>query len=260
MYKCECGREFDSKVKRAGHYGHCAVHLGEDRYKKNLDIFSKHASENLKATNYKKKLEREEKKKSDLDIWISEEHPCLVCGKIMTEYYGRGDYCCELCARKASHLNMSEESRKSYEEGIRKGLETQKKMREEGLIHNSFGNLTDEQRKKGHEKSIESRSRNSKNNRKEWLEKVLSNELQAWQGGFSKLKWALIEFGYKEYKCDCCGLSEWYGQPIPLEVHHVDGDSHNNDINNIKFLCRICHTKTPDYSWKSYNKRRRKEV
>ena len=25
------------------------------------------------------------------------------------------------------------------------------------------------------------------------------------------------------HKCEVCGLTEWMGNPIPLEVHHIDG-------------------------------------
>lgn len=25
------------------------------------------------------------------------------------------------------------------------------------------------------------------------------------------------------HKCECCGLTEWLGQPITLEIHHING-------------------------------------
>jgi hypothetical protein len=39
----------------------------------------------------------------------------------------------------------------------------------------------------------------------------------------SKLKQRLINANYKEYKCECCGNTEWMGKPIPLEIHHING-------------------------------------
>lgn len=53
-------------------------------------------------------------------------------------------------------------------------------------------------------------------------------------------------------KCERCGLTEWIGEPIPLETHHKDGDKTNNESNNLELLCPNCHSFTPFY-------RRRKE-
>lgn len=49
------------------------------------------------------------------------------------------------------------------------------------------------------------------------------------------------------HQCECCELTEWLGQPIPLEVHHVDGDSDNNTKENLKLLCPNCHAFTDNY-------------
>ena len=32
------------------------------------------------------------------------------------------------------------------------------------------------------------------------------------------------------------------GQPIPLELHHIDGDHYNNDLTNLQLLCPTCHS------------------
>lgn len=51
----------------------------------------------------------------------------------------------------------------------------------------------------------------------------------------------LINFGFKEAKCEVCGLSEWLGKPIPLELHHKNGDHYNNHLENLEILCPTCH-------------------
>ena len=48
----------------------------------------------------------------------------------------------------------------------------------------------------------------------------------------NKVRIKLLEEGIQEHKCECCGLSTWLGKPIPLELHHKDGDRHNNTLNN----------------------------
>ena len=49
-------------------------------------------------------------------------------------------------------------------------------------------------------------------------------------------------------KCSDCGLRQvWNNKPITLELEHVDGNSHNNDLSNLKWLCPNCHSQTPTF-------------
>jgi hypothetical protein len=49
------------------------------------------------------------------------------------------------------------------------------------------------------------------------------------------------------HRCELCGLSEWRGQPIPLQLDHVDGNYQNNTAENLRLLCATCHTMTQNY-------------
>lgn len=64
------------------------------------------------------------------------------------------------------------------------------------------------------------------------------------------LKNKLIKKGLKEAKCENCGITHWLGNPTPLELHHIDGNTKNNDLENIKILCPNCHTLTDNYRGK----------
>ena len=55
-------------------------------------------------------------------------------------------------------------------------------------------------------------------------------------------------------RCECCGLTEWLNQPITLEVHHIDGDKKNNELNNLQLLCPTCHSYTENYGSKNNKK------
>lgn len=46
------------------------------------------------------------------------------------------------------------------------------------------------------------------------------------------------------HQCENCGLTEWLGQLVTLELHHVDGDSDNNSEENLRLLCPNCHSQT----------------
>ena len=56
------------------------------------------------------------------------------------------------------------------------------------------------------------------------------------------------------HKCESCGLEEWKGKKIPLEVHHIDGDELNSDLSNLQILCPNCHALTDNYKGKNINK------
>jgi hypothetical protein len=49
------------------------------------------------------------------------------------------------------------------------------------------------------------------------------------------------------HRCEDCGLSEWKSQPIPLEMHHKDGNSDNNTEENLMLICPNCHAFTEHY-------------
>lgn len=59
----------------------------------------------------------------------------------------------------------------------------------------------------------------------------------------------LVKEGYKEYKCENpeCGISEWCGKPITLQIHHIDGNHNNNTIENLMILCPNCHSQTDSF-------------
>jgi hypothetical protein len=45
--------------------------------------------------------------------------------------------------------------------------------------------------------------------------------------------------------CEKCGISDWHGQPLSLELDHVNGDASNNKPENIRLLCPNCHSLMP---------------
>ena len=66
-----------------------------------------------------------------------------------------------------------------------------------------------------------------------------------------KLKRRLLSDGLKLHICEQCGLTEWQGSPIPLELHHINGNNRDNRIENLLLLCPNCHALTECYRGKN---------
>jgi Zn finger protein HypA/HybF involved in hydrogenase expression len=66
-----------------------------------------------------------------------------------------------------------------------------------------------------------------------------------------KLKNRLIEEGVKENRCEKCGHDEWMGEPLTIELHHLDGNKYNNLMENLQLLCPNCHSQTKNFRAKN---------
>jgi 5-methylcytosine-specific restriction endonuclease McrA len=63
----------------------------------------------------------------------------------------------------------------------------------------------------------------------------------------------LIRAGLKAAACEVCGLTEWRGRPISLQLHHVNGDGGDNRIENLQIVCPNCHSQTD--TWGGRNRK-----
>lgn len=72
----------------------------------------------------------------------------------------------------------------------------------------------------------------------------------------NRLRRRLIREGFLEPRCSACGLAQWLGGPIPLELDHADGDRRNNELCNLRLLCPNCHALTPTYRGRNCRRNR----
>jgi len=70
-----------------------------------------------------------------------------------------------------------------------------------------------------------------------------------------KLKAHLLkEKIFEEYICKQCGIKDWQNKSITLQLDHINGDSYDNNIYNLRLLCPNCHSKTDTWKTNKPNK------
>ena len=69
-----------------------------------------------------------------------------------------------------------------------------------------------------------------------------------------QLRSRLIKEGFKEYKCEECGIDEWNGKKISLELDHISGNRLDNSLENLKLLCPNCHSQTHTFRGRNISK------
>ncbi len=82
------------------------------------------------------------------------------------------------------------------------------------------------------------------------LEELLVNGSTATS---SDIRRRLIAEGLRPAKCELCGLEEWYGRPISLELDHINGDHTDNRLENLRIVCPNCHSTTETYCRRKRN-------
>jgi transposase-like protein len=75
--------------------------------------------------------------------------------------------------------------------------------------------------------------------------------------GRDNLKARLLEAGLKENRCERCGVSEWQGKPLNMQLHHINGDGLDNRLENLELLCANCHSQTSTDGGRNGHRRKR---
>ena len=78
------------------------------------------------------------------------------------------------------------------------------------------------------------------------LEKLLTKKSPYIQS--NRLRRRLIKESLPREQCTSCGLGpEWNGQPLTLQLDHINGEPSDNRLTNLRLLCPNCHSQTATF-------------
>lgn len=126
IYKCVCGKEFKSSQAINGHKANCIKYLKNqfadaqavlDDRQRRAATAGKNAPNIRKARSKAHKTQIDLIEQSQMTQWISEQHKCERCGKVMTEKFGSGRFCSRACANSKVH---SEETKQKISKALKR--------------------------------------------------------------------------------------------------------------------------------------------
>jgi endogenous inhibitor of DNA gyrase (YacG/DUF329 family) len=88
-------------------------------------------------------------------------------------------------------------------------------------------------------------------------EHITKPKIERGEGG--PVKRYLIE-KHGENCAECGQGSTWNNKPLMLQLDHIDGNSDNNYLGNLRLLCPNCHTQTDTFGSKGQGNRYKKDT
>ena len=82
---------------------------------------------------------------------------------------------------------------------------------------------------------------------REWITPIEKLLVAGRKRGRGHVKARLLNEGLKQNRCETCGITEWRGKPLNMELHHVNGDGSDNRLENLQLLCGNCHSQTDNW-------------
>ena len=153
---------------------------------------------------------------------------CPKCSKKFDAYskWGEKKFCSRSCGNSRKFSKESREKTSATLQKYYNGLTPMEKKAKFELAKSKY-DYDDQQRRAKETKIKKSWSRPYEEMGRDALKKRILHE--------------------SNYKCECCGISDWQGKSITLDMDHIDGNPQNNDRTNLRILCPNCHSQTHTY-------------
>lgn len=71
------------------------------------------------------------------------------------------------------------------------------------------------------------------------------------------LKTRILREKLLSYQCAECGIAEWRGNPLQLNLDHINGDPCDHPIGNMRFLCPNCDSQQETFGHKNVIRKKR---
>lgn len=193
---------------------------------------------------------------------------CENCEKNQDGFYGSGRFCSEKCARSYSTKSKRLEINKKVSETFlkKKFVPWNKGNRKKRNIKicNGFDRSDKKQTQKPRCKLCKKITRSVSNifcsskckveydwNKK--IEKAIKTGLAPAHQAMAKR----LILCMREHMCSVCKNHEWLGDPIPLVLDHISGNSEDWRLDNLRLVCGNCDMKLPTYKSKNNGNGRR---
>lgn len=110
-YVCICGKIFYKPNSFNAHKQHCKKHQIQKHG--SLDFYINHKKNQANKSAITNRKNTKIKNIQKINAWISEQHKCEKCGKIMAEKFGSGKFCSRSCANTRIKSNESKQKLKN---------------------------------------------------------------------------------------------------------------------------------------------------
>lgn len=260
---CVCGAEFDNAQKFNSHKSHCKEHYLH-KYG-DLAEYNTHKSAKHEAAKFALHTKANAIKQDKLDLWISEQHKCERCGKVMTEKFGSGRFCSRACANAR---DLSDETK----EKISKSLSKPEKLKVK-VLKSSKATIETAKIEKEPTVCLICGEPLGKYNTTGYCTKHLNEHkqqlrLQQWleTGDIGLAPDTTIRGIFRQYIleqqnhcCAICGMPDvWHEKPLMFVLDHIDGDAANSARSNLRLICPNCDSQLDTYKAKNKNSARTK--